>query len=88
MTTIRIQLNRDALEALQRPVVGRGGFQSLLQQLQAQVQPSGHLELSPELVARLARYAQRYGRGGFQGRLDTVLDELTALAGALMPLAA
>ena len=36
MTTIRIQLNRDALEALQRPVVGRGGFQSLLQQLQSQ----------------------------------------------------
>jgi len=64
MTTIRIQLNRDALEALQRPVVGRGGFQSLLQQLQAQVQPSGDLELSPELVARLARYAQRYGEAG------------------------
>jgi hypothetical protein len=36
----------------------------------------------------LARYVQNYGQGGFQGRLDTVLVELTALAKALEPMAA
>jgi hypothetical protein len=29
-----------------------------------------------------------YGQGGFQGRLDTVLDELRALAAALAPIVA
>jgi len=49
MTTIRIELGREALEALRRPVAGHGGF---------------------------------------QGRLDTDLNELAVLANALLPLAA
>src|SRR5206468_3882402 len=32
------------------------------------------------------RYVQDYGGGGFQGRLDTILDELRALGSALRPL--
>jgi hypothetical protein len=46
------------------------------------------LVLTPDLVAKIARYVQNYGQGGFQGRLDTVLTELTALAKALEPMAA
>jgi hypothetical protein len=44
--------------------------------------------LTPELVEKIARYVQSYGQGGFQGRLDAVLTELTALARALEPMAA
>lgn len=86
--SIRIELSSAAIEALMRPVVGSGGFQSLLRTLQSNVGAGGVLALSPELVERIARYVQSYGQGGFQGRLDAVLTELTSLARALEPLAA
>ena len=71
-----------------RPVAGSGGFQSLLRTLQGGVSDEKILVLTPELVERIARYVQSYGGGGFQGRLDAVLAELTALARALEPMAA
>jgi hypothetical protein len=45
-------------------------------------------ELSPAFVRRVAGHAQRDRRGGFQGMLDTVRDELPVLASALLELAA
>ena len=86
MITIRFTLGPKALEALGRAVVGRGGFQTLLRQLQASVQ-GRDLTLTPEQVAKVVRYVQEYGQGGFQGRLDTVLIELRKLANVLKPLA-
>lgn len=88
MTTVRILLAPEAVVALRRPIAGRGGFQALLTAVQGQLVEPNLLELSPELIERLARYAGSYGRGGFQGRLDTVLVELSKLAKALEPLAA
>jgi hypothetical protein len=44
------------------------------------------LTLTPELIDRIVRYVQDYGGGGFQGRLDTILEELKALGAALRPL--
>jgi hypothetical protein len=44
------------------------------------------LTLTPELIGRIVRYVQDYGGGGFQARLDTILDELRALGSALRPL--
>ena len=44
------------------------------------------LTLTPELISKIVRYVQDYGRGGFQGRLDTVLEELTELGNVLQPL--
>jgi hypothetical protein len=46
------------------------------------------LILTADDVARIARYVQSYGGGGFQGRLETVLSELTKLRRALEPMAA
>lgn len=85
MITIGLTLGPRALEALSRPVAGRGGFQTLLRQLQGAVQER-QLTLNPDQVAKVVRYVQRYGQGGFQGRLDTVLDELRKLAHLLRPL--
>jgi hypothetical protein len=86
--SIRVVLPASAIARIQRPVNGQGGFQSLLRQLQRRVQPGNELVLTPAEAARIARYVQRYGAGGFQGRLDAVLVVLTELAKALRPMAA
>jgi hypothetical protein len=69
-------------------VNGQGGFQSLLRILQGRIQNGNELVLTPDLAARIARYVQKYGSGGFQGRLDAALEVLTELARALRPMAA
>jgi hypothetical protein len=86
--SIRLILPESAVVKLQRPVVGRGGFQSLLRDLQRRTQNGNELVLTPALASRIARYVQKYGNGGFQGRLDVVLTLLTELATALRPMAA
>ena len=85
--TIRLELGPEAISALRRPVNGEGGFQSLLRALQQQL-TGNDLVLTPDLIEKIARYVDRYGHGGFQGRLDTVLAELKQLALALRPMAA
>lgn len=75
----------DAVEALGRPVVGPGGFQSLLRQIQALL-VGNELTVTPELIDPIVRCVQDYGGGGFQGRLDTILEELKTLGAALRPL--
>lgn len=84
MVRLTFTLSPDAVEALGRPVVGQGGFQSLLRQIQALL-VSNELTLTPELISRIVRYVQDYGGGGFQNRLDTILDELRALGNCLAP---
>jgi len=86
MTTVRIELNVDALEALPRPVNGQGGFQSLLREIQQQLSGGNVLVMTPSLVERVARHVDQYGDGGFQGRLEYVLTELRELARVLGPL--
>lgn len=86
--TIHLVLSPATAAALRRPVNGTGGFQSLLRTLQAQLAPDNILTLTPDLAGRIAKYVHSYGGGGFQGRLDTVLEELTELARALRPMAA
>lgn len=86
--TVRLELPDSAVQALRRPVNGSGGFQNLLRELQERISGDNTLVLTPDLVAKIARYVQSYGQGGFQGRLDTVLAELTTLAKALEPMAA
>lgn len=86
--SIRVVLPQVAIAKLQRPVNGQGGFQSLLRVLQSRIQNDNELILTPAMAAKIARYVQRYGSGGFQGRLDDVLDVLTDLAKALRPMAA
>lgn len=85
--TIRVELEPDAVARLRRPVNGEGGFQNLLRALQRQLKED-ELVLTPDLIEKIARYVERYGHGGFQGRLDTVLVELKRLAEVLRPMAA
>jgi hypothetical protein len=86
MTVVRIQLGSAALGAMRRPVVGQGGFQSLLRRIQRELGDGSDLLLTVGTIERIARYVERYGEGGFQGRLRYILDELRTLAEALRPL--
>jgi len=85
MVTLTFQLSTEAVGALLRPVVGEGGFQSLLRQLQASLD-NDKLTLTSDLIAKMVRYVRDYGQGGFQGRLDAVLGELKKLSEVLRPL--
>lgn len=85
--TIRLDLGPEAVAALRRQVNGEGGFQNLLRALQRQL-TENELVLTPDLIEKIARYVDRYGKGGFQGRLDAVLIDLKQLALVLRPMAA
>jgi hypothetical protein len=89
VTVIRMELGAHALSKLHMPVVGKGGFQAFLRKLQKQLTDGGNtLVLTREDVERLTRYDHNYGEGGFQGRLDAVIAELSSLARVLGRLAA
>jgi hypothetical protein len=63
-----IVLSAEELELLMRPVRGKGGWQSLLRKLQRQVS-GATLVLDHSDVAKVCRYRDKYGSGGWQGRL-------------------
>jgi hypothetical protein len=86
--TLRLELSQEAANLLRRPIRGEGGFQNLLRTLQAKLTDDNVLTLTPTLAGRVARYVHSYGQGGFQGRLDPILTQLTELARALEPMAA
>ena len=88
MFVVTIDLGPDAIEALRKPVHGQGGLQGLLRDLQGQISNDNQVVLTQEVIERIARYVHQYGQGGFQGRLDTILQELGLLARTLAPLAA
>ena len=67
-----ITLNEDERTALNEPIEGQGGFQTLLTRLQNGLQPTGELELSDEDVDTIRRYRHEYGAGGWQERLDRI----------------
>jgi len=71
---VEVQLNREDLELLMRPVAGQGGWQSLLRKLQKQIK-GNTLTLTVDDSRRILRYILSYGSGGWQ-------DRLAAIAGA------
>lgn len=74
---MEVQLNREDLELLMRPVAGQGGWQSLLRKLQKQI-TGNTLTLTEDDSRRILRYILSYGSGGWQ-------DRLAAIAGAPSP---
>jgi hypothetical protein len=74
---VEVQLNREDLELLMRPVAGQGGWQSLLRKLQKQIK-GDILTLTEDDSRRILRYILSYGSGGWQ-------DRLAAIAGAPAP---
>lgn len=71
---MEVQLNREDLQLLMRPVAGQGGWQSLLRKLQKQID-GNTLTLTEDDSRRILRYILSYGSGGWQ-------DRLAAIAGA------
>lgn len=59
-------------EALNDPVTGQGGFQTLIRRLRAAVKPEGKLTVSEEDIDLIRRYRNEYGGGGWQDRLDRI----------------
>ena len=56
-----------------RPVVGKGGMQSLLRYLQKKLERDGVLLLSDKDIKRIRSYVDKYGQGGFQDRLKPII---------------
>ena len=73
---LRIQLDDEMKEYLDKEVVGSGGFQTLIRSLQSCTR-NGVLELGKNQIEKIAKY-RKYckGTGGFQGRLKQVYDTL------------
>lgn len=68
MADVQIRLSPQAQKAFAKPIVGRGGHQTLLRRLQGQIE-DGVLTISPEDMEKMLRYMLSYGSGGFQQRL-------------------
>lgn len=76
----KAQLSEDEAEAFLRPVVGQGGFQSLLRNLQRNYdRKSRTVTLTDEQVEKINRYSKDYGQGGFEDRLEGIRRNLPRL---------
>ena len=62
-------------EVLQRSVRGEGGFQDFLRDIGERAK-APTLTLSDEEIEKVERYAQDYGQGGFQDRLETLVGAI------------
>ena len=69
----RIVLDNDEIAELMRPIVGQGGWQGLLERLQALLdQATGEMNLSDEERGCICRHAFDYGNGGWENRLRQI----------------
>jgi hypothetical protein len=68
MPEVQISLSPSAVRALSKPVVGKGGHQTLLRRLQKQM-ADGQLTITADDMEKMLRYMLSYGSGGFQQRL-------------------
>ena len=69
----RAELRPEEAAALMRPVIGQGGFQSLLRSLQKAFNSKTHaVTLTDDQVEKINRYTSEYGAGGFEDRLDGI----------------
>lgn len=78
--SIQIQWNGAELQGLRKPVVGEGGWQSLLRMVQSKTDTTGKMSLEPPEIEKLIRYS-KYGEGGggFQQRLAALAKGLASL---------
>lgn len=72
----KITLDKQEMSQLMRPIVGQGGWQSLLARLQALLdQNTGEITLSDEDRGCLCRYAFDYGNGGWESQLRQIFGK-------------
>ena len=67
-----INLNPEERAALNEPVAGQGGFQTLLARLRDAAQPTGELQLTAADIDTIRQYRTDYVGGGWQERLDRI----------------
>jgi hypothetical protein len=85
MNTINLVLSDEDLAELKKPVIGQGGFQDLLRRLQGYiVLDSDKIEIPISELETLTRYADSYGKGGFQGRLKSLADAIMEIKDAVL----
>ena len=70
---IAMELTADQIGFLERPVRGQGGYQSLLRRLRGNLSGS-LLRLTRSDCEKVVRYSRRYGEGGFQTRLRSIVQ--------------
>ena len=65
-----LELNRDEIAELDRPVNGTGGFESFLRDLQKQINhATSTIKLTDGDLVAIPHYAFDSGQGGFESRL-------------------
>jgi hypothetical protein len=70
-----LTLNADEMTELMRDCSGQGGWQGLIESLQAKLhRSSGALTLSVEELERIPRYAFDYGNGGWEAQLKRIFE--------------
>jgi len=83
LVQITFVLSYKDAEVFKRPVNGIGGMQSLLRELQKQMEQRDNdtmLMLSKDQIKRIKQYATKYGEsGGFQQRFQGILNSLEEL---------
>lgn len=77
---VTIQLTQYEADLLNKPVNGAGGVQSLLRQLQQQLNiRTNRLTVTQDQVERIKTYRRKYGlTGGYQTRLAPIVKHLDA----------
>lgn len=76
ITRVTMQLTDEEAEPIRREANGIGGMQSLLRELQVNLQLDNKITLTPYQIQRILKYTSHYGQGGFQGRLRGVANAL------------
>lgn len=76
MFPILIQIDHETAERIRKPIIGVGGFQDLLKLLQDHLKGQALEIPGLDVGRRIVRYARQYGRGGFEGRLEKIADEI------------
>lgn len=70
MTSRFIVLDAQESSVLQQPVVGQGGFQSLMRRLQSQFRAgTSELKITPDDIEQIQKYAFDYEQGGWEDDL-------------------
>lgn len=73
--SMTVTLNKTEVTELKRPTEGEGGFQSLLEKLQVQLDSNtSMLRLENGDLERIPRYAFDYGNGGWEDRLKRIFS--------------
>ena len=76
MFPITLSLPDDVINNLMKPVIGEGGYQSFISELQTQISGNTIEIKTASQAEKIIRYSEEYGKGGFEDRLLPISDEL------------